>query len=268
MGFEYRFQSGKLYGVADVNNIVSNFTSAGVSTYSDLNGISGALAAAGVENAANSCKVISSNGQLKIMPGVAFFSDGSVITVDSGGVLLEPLQYIYMKKDAVAGTGKPVSSTTAPGVHDIPLAEYENGVLKDTREYAKSKIAGFGGNVNEKVIHHAHWNSSSAATKIAEFTLKHDCNFICLFDDAENVNDKRFLAWAKAEGTDGLFKYWGLFIPEDGSEQVSYFGSDCVYLEKSLNVNNNTFYFKKNGYTMELWYIGGPRDIEMQIYFC
>lgn len=215
MGFEYQFQSGTLYGVSDVNRIVSNFTSSGVSVYSDLNGISQALVEAGVAEAARSCQVIICQEQLKVLPGVVFFADGSTVTVDSGGVLLEPKRYVYMKKDTVTGTGKPVSSDDPPTENDVALAEYENGVLKDVRRYARSKIAGFGGNVNEKVIYHDHWSKTSEATKITEFSLKHDCHFICLFDDAENADEKRFLAWCKLEGDEGLFKYWGLFIPED-----------------------------------------------------
>lgn len=151
MGYQYKFKDGELYDVNDVNGIVSHFTSAGVSTYSDLNGISGALTETGVSNAYNSCKVVKDGEKLKIMPGEAFFSDGSVISVDSSGVSFDPLRYVYFKKDAVTETGYPVCSDTAPSGSDIPLAEYENGVLTDKRVYAKSKIQGYGRNVTQKI---------------------------------------------------------------------------------------------------------------------
>lgn len=147
MGYSYGFQNGKLYGVDDINNIVSNFTSAGVSTYADLNGLSSALTNAGVTNAENSCKVIISGSELKIMQGIAFFSDGSTITIDKEGFLVEALSYIYFKKDNATGLGYPISSNTAPSKDDIPLAEYSNGVLTDVRKCAKSKINGFGTNL-------------------------------------------------------------------------------------------------------------------------
>lgn len=267
MGFTYQFEDDALYGAADVNGIVANFTSAGVGSYSDLNGIVGALTNAGVENKADSCRATVSGSQIKILPGVAYFSDGSSVTVDENGVLLEKLPYIYMKKDPDTGAGRPVSSETAPSAADVPLAEYRAGGLKDKRSFAKSKIAGYGGNVYERVIHHKHWNSASSDTLVATFDLKHECGMICLFDDAENVGDKRLLAWGKLEENSNLFKYWGVFQPEDAAPAV-YYGTDCIYLEKSLTVGNNTFYFKQQGTSVELWYRGGGRDIALQIYFC
>lgn len=153
MGYSYNFENNVLYGVEDVNNIVANFTSAGVNTYSDLNGISGALTEVGVTNAENSCLVADvSGGKIKIFPGIAFFYDGSTITVDSEGVILDAYKYVYFKKDPLTKKGYPVSSNTAPGTNDIPLAEYKNGILMDLRVRAVSKIQGFGTNVIYKAV--------------------------------------------------------------------------------------------------------------------
>lgn len=152
MGYSHNFKSNVLYGVDDINNIVANFTSSGVSAYSDLNGISAALTNAGVANAKDSCRVISTaEGSLKILPGVAFFEDGSVITVDGEGVVLESKKYVYFKRDSITGDGYPCSSNNAPMNGDIPLAEISGGNLSDKRKIAISKIAGFGSNTYQDV---------------------------------------------------------------------------------------------------------------------
>ena len=164
MGYSCSFLYNETYGSSHVNKITERLTGTGVnpalvdqSNYSteDLNKITNAITDIGVSYNTNSCRVIKdSDNEFKILYGSAFFSDGMAVDVDSDGVKLaiqSGKNYIYFKKDSVNNTGIPTCSTTAPASNDIPLAEYENGVLTDKRVYAKSKIQGYGRNVTQTI---------------------------------------------------------------------------------------------------------------------
>lgn len=231
MGYQYSFQDGVLYGVDDVNGIVSNFTSAGVSTYMDLNGIAAALTNAGVTNKKESCMVVASGSDCKIMPGIVFFGDGSRVTVDSDGVVLPKKKYIYMKKDTSSDTGYPVSSETPPGNGDIPLAEYTEGTIKDVRECAKSKIAGFGTNLyamldyQKNNVEVKHETSSSLQTyQIDTITLANYETYQCVmvFD-----NNGKYIAYGKMKTADSAADYVyrysdNNFLMQQGGNQSSF----------------------------------------------
>lgn len=265
MGYQYKFKDGELYDVNDVNGIVSHFTSAGVSTYSDLNGISGALTDMGVSNAYNSCKVVKDGEKLKIMPGEAFFSDGSVISVDSSGVSFDPLRYVYFKKDTITETGYPVCSDTAPSGSDIPLAEYENGVLTDKRQRATSKVQGFGSTIfKKKIVKISNVAAATEYTTIYTFyDIARDFRYVMLFDDAEEVTDKKFLAWGDMVSG----KYWSA-TTKYNDEAGLIFGADQIELYHHLNAEVSRLKFVKNGVNIEMQYYGkNYGKLEAQIFF-
>lgn len=164
MGYTASFLYNETYGVAAVNKITERLTGAGVNpvpvdqaNYSttDLNKVTEAITDSGVSYNTNSCRVIKdTDSTFKILYGSAFFNDGSAIDVDSNGVTLPILSgknYVYFKKDDVAGVIEPVSSNTAPSSGDILLAEYENGVLTDKRSMAVSKIGVFGNPITQTI---------------------------------------------------------------------------------------------------------------------
>ncbi|GEM_PF-5714825 len=159
MSYTYGFSDNVSYGTDAVNSILKNLVSDGVNLFQEgvsytpasLNQITNEVTEAGVSSAyTSSCRVenAAESGYLKILPGTAFFNDGSTITVDSDGVKLAVIpgtkNYIYFEKSTIDGSAAPKISTTSPGSGAVKLAEYNNGTITDCRTYAKSKISGFG----------------------------------------------------------------------------------------------------------------------------
>ena len=146
MSYTYKFMDNAYYGIEDLNNLVKNFTTGGVNVYSStsgqLNDMTAALVGSGTQLWSDACKATVYNSQIKLNPGVAFFDDGSSLTIEAGGEILPNGRYIYMKKDGE--NSRPVSSSTPPSSNDIPIAEYANGTLTDKRKYAFSKVASLG----------------------------------------------------------------------------------------------------------------------------
>lgn len=259
MGFKYGFQDGIKYGVEDINNIVANFTTAGVNIFTNidennLNTLSQALTEAGVEgSASNSCKVKfdKDTSKLKILPGVAFFDDGSTITIDSSGVLLEPHRYVYLKKDLITNTGYPVSSDEAPGEHDIPLAEYQNGDLTDRRHAAVSKIPGFGQQTCG--LYHPKFTLSPTDGSWKTFFTFEDIdpnwNFVMVFDDAEDLSDKCFIGWGNMK----TGNYWSACLKEKNSNYAVFdYGGEQMTIHNFYGSSIKQIRFINTGIKIEI----------------
>lgn len=244
MAYKYSFSDNETYGVDDVNAITSRLTGSGIAIFeqdtyytpSSFNAVSEQIATSGVTNGSSSCEVIkNSTGNLEISAGDAFFSDGSAISVDSGKVSLIPISgsknYIYFKKDQIAGTASPVISTTAPSSLDIPLAEYDpdTGSLTDKRSYSVSKISAFGSNTyNETVTFQGSFTPTSVGAnsnqKIGTLTgmKRTDYKFITIRDKqyAGSSNLNQFVGYAYY--TSSLKQYWSIF--KKGSISASHLG--------------------------------------------
>lgn len=226
MSYKYNFQDNESYGVDDVNRITGRLMTAGIPVFeadtsytpSALNDLTAQIADTGIINDGNSCKVTKGTGDtLIIQSGEAVFSDGSVISVDSGGYTLTAidgsLNYIYFKKDAILGTAYPTVSITAPANTDIPLAEYNpaTGTLNDKRIYSVSKINSFGSNTyDEKITFNTSVtaNGGGANQKIGTLTgmKRSDYKFITI-RDASGKN--RFVGYAYY--TENEKKYWSVY---------------------------------------------------------
>jgi len=168
MSYKFTFADNEVYTATDVNNITKRLVTAGVEdSFSDgvaynvskFNEATGKLlyTSGTVPESCNSLKVEkSSDSEILINPGYAFFSDGAVIEIDAGGEMLSFVSgsknYVYLKNDLI-NTNRcyPVCSVEEPVGDFVLLAEIdENGEITDKRTYAKGKLPGyqsFAGNV-------------------------------------------------------------------------------------------------------------------------
>ena len=148
------------YGTDDINAIVRSLTGAGVSIFpsgetfnvSDLNSITEAMVSAGVSF--DGLRVSLSNGKIHIAPGVGFFENGAIITVDADG---EENVYVYAEYDKTLNVCDFRTSEVAPseteGMYRLMLAVIEaDGTVNDRRTMAVSKVASMGRNVIRKVV--------------------------------------------------------------------------------------------------------------------
>ena len=86
---KHSFIDNALYGTEDVNNITKNLVGAGIApfptkdtyTAEDLNGLTSALVGSGTS--LDGCKCTVSGTTVTVAPGIIYFSNGVVMTVDS-----------------------------------------------------------------------------------------------------------------------------------------------------------------------------------------
>lgn len=146
MGYKCSFMDNELYTAQDVNERFSCFLSEGVAlgesgnTLRDLNDLTKNLASGGVMK--DSCKVVCENGVYKISQGSCFMQDGSAITFDQEGYLLDVTpyvhQYVYLMRNEPHNTIDIVCSQEEPPASAIRLAEItDGGSIYDKRQYAK-----------------------------------------------------------------------------------------------------------------------------------
>lgn len=156
MGYTIKFMHGETYSAEDVNNVFSKLTTQGVSlfndsgsTLSDLNTATASLVSSGIEDAPTALKLIKENDTYKIMPGTAFMHDGSTITVDSDGYLLEGFSvgenYVYIRRREAFNDIVFVVSSETWTENDVPIAIvtiYTNGsyTITDKREFSSAKV--------------------------------------------------------------------------------------------------------------------------------
>ena len=169
MGYSYGFADNAVYGAEDMNKLTSRLVTGGIAdpfvddlpyNMTKVNDVVKLVYAAGVvPDSVNTCKVTKTgDGAVKILPGLAFFDDGSTIEVDADGVALtyQPgvKNYVYLKPDLQASNRNyPVCSAEAPGTGCVLLAEISaDGELTDKRTYAKGKVPGYASNANMTMV--------------------------------------------------------------------------------------------------------------------
>ena len=169
MGYSYGFADNAVYGAEDMNKLTSRLVTGGIAdpfvddlpyNMTKVNDVVKLVYTAGVvPDSVNTCKVTKTgNGTVKILPGLAFFDDGSTIEVDADGAPLtyQPgvKNYVYFKPDLQASNRNyPVCSAEAPGAGCVLLAEISaDGELTDKRTYAKGKVPGYASNANMTMV--------------------------------------------------------------------------------------------------------------------
>ncbi|MBR5155710.1 MAG: hypothetical protein IKW62_04430 [Clostridia bacterium] len=167
MGIKYSFIDNVAYGPEDINDITRSLTGAGIAPFlskdsynvSDLNAMTGALVTSGAELGGCKCAVEGSGTAemiVTVAQGIIFFESGVRLTVDRDGYIIsvspdtEGVVYAHyspslQKADILFGTELPSDGEC------VELARIlTDGTIKDTRTYARSKIATLGKNVTIK----------------------------------------------------------------------------------------------------------------------
>ncbi len=253
---------------------------------SDLNSLRCALATKGVlPEAASSCKVIlgEQDGIVKICAGQALFSDGSRCCIDENGTTLTVTDtcYVYLKKQE--NNVAVMSSAALPtGGDTVLLAQAtvaSSGItLTDMREYTVLKIPSCTVNTYDDFILKKNFNDAAVKSydstasltsgkwcKVHEFDVSNqNYKYVCVFDNAEKVYNKKFLAW----GNIAKKKYWTAHI--SGETIGLEYGIDEVILYDGSSTTRR-IRFIKNGSKIELYYLSTTNDPEYsfdaQIFF-
>lgn len=153
MGYTFKFMHGETYTANDVNDVFQKLTTPGVSLFSDngdifndFNSAVASLTTQGVENSPDALKLTLSDGSYKILPGTAFMADGSTITVDNDGVVLEDvtedaINYVYIKRRTAYNDITIEVSDSTWGNDDLPIAIIKaDGSIADFRKYAEARV--------------------------------------------------------------------------------------------------------------------------------
>ena len=166
------------YGTDDINAIVRSLTGAGVSIFpsgetfnvSDLNSITEAMVNEGVSF--DGLKISLTEGKIHIAPGIGFFENGAIITVDADGEELgykvSENVYVYAEYDKTLNICDFRTSEKAPtaaeGVFRLMLAVIEaDGTIKDKRKFAQSKVSSIGKNeMREYVVFDNRYDTDNA----------------------------------------------------------------------------------------------------------
>lgn len=165
MGYTYDFMDNATYGADDLNRAMSRFVTSGIAdafednvsyNTSKLCEVTQRLYAPGVVPEHISTLKVSrvSDSEIYIAPGLAFFENGSTITVDSEGVRLSYLagekNYVYLKADPANNRNLPMCTTEPPTGDIVMLAQIEpDGAVTDKRTYAKGKVPGYASDFNQ-----------------------------------------------------------------------------------------------------------------------
>lgn len=149
MGYKCSFMDNETYTAQDVNEAIGRiagdgaaFSDAG-STLADFNAALAGIVGSGTQLCG--CCVTKSGDTYKIGVGTCFMSDGSQITFDNEGHIIEPIgdtkTYVYLKRNEAANTIDIVVSATAASGDFVPLAEIAaDGSITDTRKFASAKV--------------------------------------------------------------------------------------------------------------------------------
>ncbi|MDD6735738.1 MAG: hypothetical protein PUE13_05435 [Clostridiales bacterium] len=149
MGYKCSFLDDASYTAQDVNDALGHIAGGGAAftdtgdTLDDFNTTLSGITGAGTQLCG--CAVTESGGVYKIGAGTCFMEDGSQITFDSDGYVIEPIEnkksYVYVSRNQVGNTIDVVVSETAGGDGTVPLAEIAaGGGITDTRSYARAKV--------------------------------------------------------------------------------------------------------------------------------
>ena len=157
---KHSFIDNALYGTEDVNNITKNLVGAGIApfptkdtyTAEDLNGLTSALVGSGTS--LDGCKCTVSGTTVTVAPGIIYFANGVVMTVDSenggaGHLITVPAStagYVYAVCNTAVQTAEIKFAAALPISGDyVALCELTaDGDIYDKRVFARSKVAYFG----------------------------------------------------------------------------------------------------------------------------
>ncbi len=203
MAYKFTFADNGIYGASDINKITSRLVTKGVGdsfkdgmpyNLSSLNEIGARLYTSGaVPETVNTLKVAKRGSDtVTISPGVAFFQDGAVIEILSGGETLSftagKKNYVYLKNDLEnTNTCYPACTESAPTGDFVSLAEIEtDGTITDTRTYAKGKVPGYASDafcvLKIEDTYHVALTNNSGNMGTATFTKTYDVgNHHCSF---------------------------------------------------------------------------------------
>lgn len=163
MAITYSFVDNEIYGTDDINDITKCLTGAGVAPFiskdsystSDLNVMTSALVEAGASLDGCKCSVKNAGTaemSVTVAQGIVFFESGVRLTVDADGYELpvtpNTAGFVYayfspslQKADIVFNTELPTDGEY------VLLAELSlDGILSDSRVFARSRVASFGSN--------------------------------------------------------------------------------------------------------------------------
>jgi len=151
MAYKCSFLDNEVYTAGDVCDIFARVTWGGVlftdtgDVFSDLNASAGSLSTDGVTRDPDSCRVVFNDGVYKISKGACIMNDGTAITFDSNGQVIDvpegQYSYVYLKRNTVENSIDIVVSEYSGDEDFVPLAEIdESGVIHDRRTYAKAKV--------------------------------------------------------------------------------------------------------------------------------
>lgn len=238
---------------------------------SDLNSLRSALATKGVlPEEASSCKVVKgdTDGIVKVCSGQALFADGSRCEIDIEGTTLSisDSAYIYLSRQE-NDTEVRSSSVMPTGGNIVLLARAEVSssgiVLTDMREYTVLKIPSCTVNTYDEFVLKKKLNDAAVKSydssstlrfgtwcKVHEFDVQNqNYRFVCLFDNAEEIQNKAFLAWGNLE----TGKYWSSYTDIDTGENNLEYGIDEIVLYQTSS-STKRIRLKKQGSKIEMYY--------------
>ena len=185
MAYKFSFADNGIYGAEDLNNITKRLVTSGVAdafqdgvpyNVSQINSAGECLYSSGVvPETVSTLKVTADNeaGTVLIYPGTAFFADGAVMEITSGGHELSftpgVKHYVYLKNDlTLSNTCYPACTIETPTGDFVPLAEIaEDGTVTDARTYAMGKLPGYQSNalsvlkIEDTVVLPPHYSSEA-----------------------------------------------------------------------------------------------------------
>ena len=168
MAYKFSFADNEIYSASDINEITKRLVTSGIEdsftdgvayNVSKFNEAGKLLYTSGV--VPESCLTLrvdkTSDTEILINPGTAFFDDGATITVEDGGETLSfasgSKNYVYLKNELVdKNICYPYCGTEEPSGDYVILAEIdENGTISDKRTYARGKVGGYQSLSGEKL---------------------------------------------------------------------------------------------------------------------
>lgn len=153
MSKQSRFETNTAYNNTDINDTLKAITGSGVINIgNDPNGILSSVAGSGVTISPKNCKVEKvDDTSCKIYDGFVIMQDGSHVVITGTETISDipsGLNYIIVRRDSVSGNVLEAVQVL-PTDNYVLLAEFENGIVRDRRTPAISKIQNYGGNFTE-----------------------------------------------------------------------------------------------------------------------
>lgn len=109
--------------------------------YKELNLLAADIAEGGILKTSDMFTPSILGGTISIASGVAVFNGGTILRISDAVSFSAADGFIYAAYSAVTRTGGVYYSTTEPRSEYIPICTISEGIVTDTRRYAKYKIA-------------------------------------------------------------------------------------------------------------------------------